>query len=163
LFEGAPGRYVVIKVPKGGGLKISTVVLGGVGPIPPPPFPPPLPPPPVIVDPSPISDPGFRVLFTFPELTRTQMGDGQKAIWFSQAIRTYMTEKCVKVNGIPEWRFWADTENPINATPTLRKMFALVKGQPGMVVISNGTTGTIQPWPENDEEALALLKKYGEQ
>ena len=111
---------------------------------------------------APISDPGFRVLLTYPESNRGNLPPGQKQIYDSTAIPAYLDAHCVKdAKNAPEWRLWPDTETPKEDQPIWQKLMKLANGKGAMVIISDGRRGTIQPWPADEAAMLALLKKYG--
>jgi hypothetical protein len=161
---------------------VCEVQVGDAPPIPPTPTPtpPPIPPAP---DPSssPIPLPGFRVLIIF-ESEETYPAPLESVI-YGNKIRNYLKAKCVdEAGGIKG--FWIlDKDVDVSALPkhwqdawarSLTKIAAWKptknsEGKPvgatsaiPWILISNGTTGFEGPLPTTVDEALALLKKYGE-
>ena len=172
-FEGAAGRYAVIKVPKGGGLEITPVILGGAGPIVTPPVDPNKPPivnPPVT--PAPLA--GMRVLIL--DETSPQFGNDQVKIqrWRKQItalrslkVRAYLDSKCLPgADGTPGWRK-ADPSDPqaFRNMPREWQEFRS-KLQPTefqWVAIADGAGNVVSqfPAPTNEDELMAALKQWG--
>lgn len=172
MFEGPPGTYAVFKVPKGGGLSITKVVLGGLVPTPPtPPGPiPPGPGPDPTPSPSPISVTGFRVMILHEASPQTKQTEALQAIASSPAIHAYLNSRCVKEsNGQPSWRVWDDDysdEDLKNAPDYWRSAYRIAvskkQGDQGWIVIGTDKGGTSEPLPATVEATLALLKKWGD-
>jgi hypothetical protein len=169
LFEGPPGRYAVIKVPKGGGLKISTVILGAAGPVTPPPVVPPVVPP-IIVTPPPVA--GMRVLIldeTAPQFASVQQRDK----WLKQvtamrdpAVRAYLDAKTIKGPEGPQWRKFDPSD--INLLRNLPREWQELRAKlkptefPWVgIADSAGNVVFEGAYPASGAEALATFKQYG--
>lgn len=136
-----------------------------VPPIPPDPKPPiPPGPDPKPVDP-PIPEPGFRVLVLYesdPNDKVAKLSIDQNIALSGQAVRDYLSSKCVKVNNQPEWRIF-DKDSPFakNASSIWQKAMQRKHDKLPWIIISDGKTGYEGPLPENTDKILELLKKYG--
>ena len=121
-------------------------------------------PPPVPVNPAPVKEPGFRVLFLYEkdDLDKYTLGQQDAFTFANKAIDQYTAEKCVKVNGTPERRSWDDDQDVSKDTKTMQDMrkAADVTNLP-QLVISNGTTGYVGKAPDTAEKILDLLDDYG--
>lgn len=147
------------------------MVNAGNGPRPPPepPLPPtPVPPTPVPVPPTPpapIPQSGFRVLVVYESAEINKLPASQVAALKSQNIRDYLDLRCVAgPDGKKDWRTWDKDTNVSGASPMWQDAFAKVKASSGAypkILISNGVTGFIGPYPINGVDTLELLKKYG--
>ena len=99
------GTFELIIVPVGAtdakdSVVRRTVVVSGLGPLPPPPGPTPTP------DPVPVPATGFRVLM----LTNEDMTREQNVTVYSTTLRSWLKENCEKnAEGLPEFRVWDRT------------------------------------------------------
>ena len=82
-------------------------------------------------------------------------------------IRAYLQDKCAKLNGHPEYRYWDQSYGP-NDLPTQgwKEAFDRAKqdsqGKLPWIMVTNGVdAGESVPLPATIEETMALLKKYG--
>lgn len=170
VFEGAAGRYAVIKVPKGGGLKISTVILGGAGPVTPVPTPGPGPTP--IPVPVPVPVAGMRVLIldetspTFVNAQDRQRWQQQVLAMRSPAVKAYLDLKCLKgADGTPQWRKYDPNSAFVNMPREWQELRAKVSptAASAWVVIADSTGRLVYEgqYPQTEAEALNLFKSYG--
>ena len=143
------------------GISSCMVVIGNPpDPKPPDPKPPdPKPPDPKPPIPAPV---GFRVIFIYE--SSQKMSKEQLNILNSTRIAGYLNEKCVKVNGHPEWRkLDKDALLAEKETKTIKDLWAATRPQvttlPSMVVAVDGA-GTIYPLTTEDA-TLETLKKIG--
>lgn len=143
-----------------------TITIGE--PVPPiPPGPDPKPPDPIPpTPPAPIPEAGFRVLILYESdpSNVAKLNQSQMVALNGQAVRSYLSSKCIKVNNQPEWRFFdKDGVFAKNADPIWQKAMARPRTSVPWVIISDGKTGHEGKLPETGDEILALLKKYGGQ
>lgn len=155
--------YLVLAWIEGDGppqMKSVAVLVGKAQPVPDPdPDPDPNPDP----DPDPTPQPSpMRVLF----LREAQAPAPQSLM--STQIREYLNTHTLKSDGKPEWRVWDDDyvqNNLVFISDLWKQIYAEAlrrsNGVRPWVVLSNGTTGFSGPLPDNTDEVLALLKKYG--
>jgi hypothetical protein len=169
-FTGHPGRHVITLVPFKAGIPIGkfrrVVVIGSPDPTPPPvppgPQPPPGPGPGPQPPPSPVG--GFRALIVAE--TSANMTRGQLAALNAAEVVGYLNRKCIKESdGRAGWRrFDPDVDISAEPVPLWRQLWADTKptlGQLPVIVLFDGTKGTVHPLPDSVPAMLALLATYG--
>lgn len=143
--------------------------IGGGQPVPPGPGPNPNPGP--QPEPDPIVDPqpefgNLQVLIIEETSQRPALPADQQTIIASPQIRAYAKEACSKgADGkTPDFRIF-DKDVQVTREPEwLKTAFATALTDSKVlpwIVLSNGTAGYSGPLPANEEETLALLKKFG--
>lgn len=158
----AKGRYRLIAWTAKGdvpSLAVETVVvIGEVPPVPPGPVPPgPVPP----VPPSPIPLDGFRVLVVVETADLSKLPAGQLAALYSERVRGYLNQKCVKEDGRPAWNVW-DKDVSTDLVPKhWQDAMKRPRGSVPWILISTGKDGYEGPFPATEADTLALLAKYG--
>lgn len=162
VYAAGVGRAVVAAwgVADGRPVKLATMLIdANRGPMPPPPGPDPPGPTPT---PAPIPQAGFRVAIIEESADRATLPAKQLAILFSPRVRDYLNEKCaVGPSGTKEWRIF-DKDSPMSGESAIwQGVMQRPRRSVPWIVISNGTTGTEEPLPADEESALALLRKYG--
>jgi len=107
----------------------------------------------------PISEPGKFVLFL--EDRDTPLSKSQEDIPQSADVRDYLNQHCSAHDQQPDWRVW-DAQTDISLQPQYWQQLvqACKAANPPTIAIVNGRKWTIQPLPANEEDTLALLKKY---
>lgn len=135
--------------------------IGDVGPQPLPPIPTPTPDPPPPA-PNPIPLPGKRAIIIYKDLGngRTSLSDKQEDAVYGATLTKYLTDRCTKVEGTPEFRIWPDTIPLKNASEVWRQVMGRTRTSPNWIVLSNGKTGTEEPLPDDETAILNLAKKY---
>lgn len=115
---------------------------------------------------APIDLPGLRVLMVvesemIPSYPKTQMD-----ALFSEKLRLYLNEKCVKNKGevpdlAPEWRIM-DVDTKFEDTCDLAWCKALKRPMESLpwIIISNGQTGYEGPLPQTLDQIIKLVEKY---
>lgn len=159
------GQTELILVPHGATNESQAVrqplVVSGTGPQPPPGPVPPDPDPPEPKPPEPVKS--FRVIFV--KESGSTLPPGQTSIPGAKVIRDYLNAKTTKENGVPDWREYDIDQNTANEHSGMKALWAAVKPKietvPCLIAERNGTA-TIIPYPSNVDEAMAILKKYGE-
>jgi hypothetical protein len=119
-----------------------------------PPDPGPNPPP----GPAPIVEKGLRVLI----VRETKDLTPQQAITINaQEVHDYLSAKCVKVNGQPEWRAFDPNQDVSRASKVWQDAMKIERKSLPWVIISDGEKGASEPLPATVEDFLKLLKTYG--
>jgi len=126
-----------------------------------PPEPDPKPPvPPVPPTPAPV---GFRVIFV--RESSSNMTTEQLHIWNSTKIAAYLNEKAAKDGTFPSWRKFDKDMTADLAPAPLKQLWADAKAKAvaaaPSIIIAVDQKATIHAYPATEDEALALLKKYG--
>lgn len=122
--------------------------------------------PPTPVDPKPIPAGNLRVLIieeTADRTNATKVPPAQATIFTAKAVRDYCDAKCLKVNGLPEYK---TIDKDQIASPTLpqvwKDMAAKWVGKPTpWIIIANDKSAYSGPLPANVADTVALLTKYG--
>jgi hypothetical protein len=146
-------------------------------PPPPEPLPPPSPPPqPPAPQPTPQTPSNLRVLFLYDPMTLIDMPPEKQAILASPELRTYLDKHCPLESGCasgmcpltasktPSYRFLPTGADVSRLSPVWQQTFrsAAMKTAPWMLATNEaGQTVIDQAWPENVNETLALLQRYG--
>ncbi|MBX7106371.1 MAG: hypothetical protein K1X57_19995 [Gemmataceae bacterium] len=163
VYAAGSGRAVVAAwgVADGRPVKLATMLIdANRGPMPPPPGPDP--PPGPTPTPAPIPQAGFRVAIIEESSERPRLPAKQLAILFSPKVRDYLNDKCVTgPGGTKEWRIFDKDSSMANESPIWQAVMQRPRRSVPWIVISNGTTGTEEPLPPDEESVLALLRKYG--
>ena len=117
----------------------------------------------------PIPGDGFRMLILEETSDRHKLPAKQLTAMLSH--KSYLNEKCASIEGTPEWRMidvdadmefasdlWkqavdiAKEDSGYNATHTLAAPW---------LIVSNGRSGTSEPFPADADTYLEILQKYG--
>jgi hypothetical protein len=170
IFTGKPGNYRVSAYVSSNNKIYQAVTIVTIGkstepkppePEPKPPEPePPKPKPTPLIDPSPIPDPGLRVLIVYESQDVAKYPYDQVVAMNSQKLRNHMTSVCVKDNQHSAWRIYDQDTNIANDTQQFQKMMALPRQNLPWIIISNGTTGYQGPLPPTTDEIIKLINKY---
>jgi hypothetical protein len=161
------GTYTLAFEPDKKAAVVWTVVVSdGVSPVPPKPVPPGPGPGPNPPEPTPLPGEGFRVLVVYendPSDPAAVLTKEQRGAMSSQAVRGYLDSKCAKGKDgkTPEWRMWDQHVDATNETDIWKDAMKLPRNVLPWIVISNGKDGYSGPFPANEAELLALLRKYG--
>lgn len=130
-----------------------------------PPIPPgPGPPGPPAPDPAPIPLDGLRVLIVYESKDATRLPPGQRLIFTSGLVRTFLNESCVKGpdGRTPEWRLY-DQDTPVeNELPHWRDALARPRASVPWLVVSNGEAGFEGPLPDSVAEFMAVVTSFAE-
>ena len=133
----------------------------GPGPVPPGPTPPgPTPP-----GPAPIPQQGLRLMLVFDSKEFSGMTQKQINAINSREVREFLNNKCVKVNGWPEWRCWPKTADLSRDSETWKlamERWRKAGEKTPWLLISNGKAGYEGDMPEDAEKLLELVRKYAE-
>lgn len=161
---GQPGEYTFVLVVggqgQGGALEVAsaewTITVGN--PVPPTPPTPPEPP-------SPFPMAGLRVMVLEETADRRSLPPQQLSILDSTLIRDYLKEKCLLEEGVPAFRFFDVSDVPEGQSENWKVAFSRVKATPGFkvpwLVVAKGKSAYSGPLPNNVEETLSILKRYG--
>lgn len=117
--------------------------------------------PPTPVNPPPIADAGFRVMFVWETSSVTP---AQANIINSTTMRTYLNGKCAKgIDGkTPEYRMFDKDVTMSGETELWKKAMGRPRTTIPWILISNGKTGFEGPLPATLDETMTLIKKYAE-
>lgn len=171
----ANGRYRLVAWTAKGGTAteaaVCWILVGEVPPVPPGPVPPgPVPPGPnppgPTPGPAPIPGDGLRVLIVYESADLGKMPKEQSTILYSQAVRSYLDSKCaVGPDGkTHEWRVF-DKDAPMGAeSKTWQDAMKRERKSVPWIIVSNPSKGGgfEGPLPANVDEAMTLLKKFGD-
>lgn len=131
----------------------------GPGPVPPP-DPPPGPGP----SPAPIPEAGYRVLIIEETADRGKLPKSQVTVLASTTLREYLNAKCAKGpdGKTPEWRQFDDDVDLKNESSIWQAALKRERASLPWIIISTGKSGFEGPLPTTEDDALKLLKKYGD-
>ncbi len=164
--EGVAGRVELVATPVGVTDEASIaeqLVDIGAGPRPPPKPDPDVPPVPPGPGPTPAGP--LRIIMAYESsanMTREQLG-----ILYSTKLTALMSEVCVKgADNRASWRkFDKDVVIAASEDPELAAIWKASKDQLGALprlIIAVGSTVTVKDFPQNEAEALSLVKKIAE-
>lgn len=104
----------------------------------------------------------FRLLIVEETALRTSLPTSQLAIFSSPLVRQYLNEKCVRVQGQPDWRIW-DRDTDVSGCNT--ELCEMLKKERGAelpwLILSNDKSSFSGPLPADVEKFLGLVRKYG--
>lgn len=134
---------------------------------PPPPVPPgPVPPVPPGPTPAPIAGDGFKVLIVYETAETSKMPKGQELVLYSQTVRDYLNAKCPvgSDSKTKEWRIFDKDVATASESKTWQDAMKRDRKSVPWIVVSNPQKGGgfEGPLPASVDEAMTLLKKYGE-
>lgn len=145
--------------------RFTFVVLPSIPPKPPEPEPKPPEPKPPEPQPSPAPIPaeGFRVLIVEDVKARQKLPPTQLMVLFDKKVRTYLDAKCVMGSDrkTREWRIWDQGVDASSESKLWQDVMKRHRKSLPWIVISDGKRGYEGPLPEDVDQTLALLKKYG--
>jgi hypothetical protein len=150
-------ELLIFKVGEPDESKVKRVKLAvGDSPMPPGPNPPgPNPP-----GPAPVTS--FHVVLVYE--SGSTLSAKQTGVLYSKAVADYLTSKTTPEGGLSGWRRYDRNVNTDSEQATMKALWDAVKPKvtavPCLVVEVNGKAD-ILPFPANEEEALAILKKAG--
>lgn len=102
---------------------------------------------------------GFRVLVVYE--TAEKLSQGHAAVIGSTEVRKYLNEKCLKVGGQPEYRFF-DKDTPLVKESEVWKAAMILKRDSlPWLIVGDGKNGYQGPLPASVAETMAILKKFG--
>lgn len=166
LFTAPPGVYKIkLRSIKGSAVETArATVTIGKAPTPPEPGPTPEPKPPEPPPtPTPIPEAGFRVLIV--RESGATLPPAQINAMTARAVREYLDTRCVKVDGVPEWRNWDFDDDTSGESATWQNAMKRAKdkrlGKGPWLLISNGKSGYEGHFPADTAAFLQLLKTYG--
>lgn len=114
----------------------------------------------IVVDDAPIPHPGFRVMIVEETEDRDNLPVEQMRALTSMIWREYCETHCVKVDGVAEYRVFEANHDLSQESELWQAAFARPRESLPWILISNGKTGTEQPYPADLEAKMALLKQY---
>lgn len=80
----------------------------------------------------------------------------------SSKIRSYLSSKCARVDGVPQWRVFDKDVETKSLSPFWQSAVEQAKGKSlPWIAITNGQQGFAGPLPDSEEATLELLKKWG--
>lgn len=109
----------------------------------------------------PIPGAGLRVLFVYETKDLSKLPSAQVQMLTAKVVLDYLDAKCVKENGVPEYRKFDQNVDTRNMSEVWRQAMAKPRKSIPWLLISNGKDGYEGEWPKNTDELLKLLKKYG--
>ena len=123
---------------------------------------PPGPSPPGPNPPGPVPVTSFHVVLVYE--SGSTLSAKQTGVLYSKAVADYLTSKTTPEGGLSGWRRYDRNVNTDSEQATMKALWDAVKPKvtavPCLVVEVNGKAD-ILPFPANEEEALAILKKAG--
>lgn len=112
--------------------------------------------------PPPIAGDGLRVLIVEDAAKRGTLPLAQRTILSSPRVWDYLNTHCAKgADGEPARRIFDHEERMDDAEPEWQEAMKRPRKSLPWWVISNGKSGGEGPLPATEEEALAILKKWG--
>lgn len=110
---------------------------------------------------APVGVDGFRVLIVYEQEDRHTWPQSQQDILYSKELRDYLSAKCVKVDGQPEWRFWDQNMDLTNVSDVWKQYMDVDRDSLPWLVYGDGKKGGSVPLPESDTAVLELVRKVG--
>jgi hypothetical protein len=113
--------------------------------------------------PVPIIDKGLRVLIVWETKDLSNYPAAQVAAVNSTEVRQYLSAKCVKVNGHPEWRVYDPDTDVTRESKVWQDAMKIKRDKLPWIIVSDGEKGTSEPLPADKDALMNLLKLYGGQ
>lgn len=109
----------------------------------------------------PIPTQGLRVLFVYETKDLSKLPSAQVQMLTAKTVLDYLDSHCAKDNGAPEYRKIDPNADTSRMSEVWKQAMARPRSTLPWLLISNGKDGYEGVWPENTDELLKLLKKYG--